>query len=157
MGRVYMVLFDNVGVAAAQDLFEATPADDKPVRFLGWNLSNVGGTNDAGDDDEEFWRLSIVRGHTTGGSGGSAATPQPANRNDAAAGFAAEVNNTTIASTAGTTIWAGGHNIRVPDVFWLPDPIMITASQADTTIVVRLLSTPGDSVSMSGCLFVEEL
>lgn len=157
MGRCYTVAFDNVAVAAAQDLFELTPADDKPVRILGWNLSNVGGAADAGDAQEEFWRLSIVRGHTTGGSGGSAPTPQPANRNDAAAGFAAEVNNTTIASTSGTTIWAGGHNIRVPDVFWLPDPIQITASQADTTIVVRLLSTPADAVSMSGCLFVEEL
>lgn len=157
MGRCYTVTFENVAVAAAQDFWELTPADDKPVRILGWNLSNVGAAADAGDAQEEFFRLSIVRGHTTSGSGGSSATPQPCNRNDAAAGFAAEVNNTTIASTSGTTIWAGGHNIRVPDVFWLPDPIQITASQADTTIVVRLVAAPADSVNMSGCLFVEEL
>ena len=31
MGRVYSVNFENVAVAAAQDFFEVSPADDKPV------------------------------------------------------------------------------------------------------------------------------
>lgn len=155
--RVYTVSFDNVSVAAAQDLWELTPADDKPIRILGWNVENVGGTADAGDAQEEFWRLSIVRGHTTSGSGGSSPTPQPVKGADTAAGFTAEANNTTIASTSGTTVWTGGMNVRAaPNFVWFPDEAQIDASQANTTIVVRLLSTPADAVSMSGTLWVAE-
>lgn len=157
MGRKYFVPFENVSVSAAQDFWEIQPADDKPVKILGWSLSNVGGTADAGDAQEELLRLSIVRGHTTSGSGGSSPTVSPVNRNDASAGFTAEANNTTIASTAGTTIWTGGHNIRVNDLVLLPEEVQPTASQADTTIVVRLLAAPADAVSMSGTLLVEEL
>lgn len=155
--RVYFVPFENVTVSASQDFFEISPADDKPVKLLRLKLSNVGGTADAGDAQEELLRLSIVRGHTTSGSGGSSPTISPAQSSvDTAAGFAAEANNTTIASTAGTTIWADGWNVRVPyDVPLVPDERM-GASQANTTIVVRLLSTPADSLSVSGVLTVAE-
>ena len=34
MARVYAVTFENVNVTAAQDFFEITPSDDKPVRLL---------------------------------------------------------------------------------------------------------------------------
>src|SRR5690349_12554243 len=99
--RVYTVPFENVSVSASQDFFEISPADDKPVKFLRLELNNVGGTADAGDSQEEMLRLSVVRGHTTSGSGGTAPTPSPLNSTiDTAAGFAAEVNNTTIASTS---------------------------------------------------------
>ncbi len=154
--RIYLVPFENVTCTSSQDFWEIQPADDKPIRILGWNLSNVGGTADAGDAQEEFLRMSIVRGHTSSGSGGTSPTISPANFNDPSAGFTAEANNTTIASTSGTTIWAGGHNIRVADVFWIPDPIYITATQANTTIVVRSLAALNDAVSMSGTLYVEE-
>lgn len=156
--RMYTVSFENVSVSASQDFFELSPADDKPIKIYGWNLENVGGTADAGDAQEEFWRLSVVRGHTTSGSGGSSPTPRPVLTNAGAAGFAAEANNTTIASTSGTTIWTGGMNVRVaPNFTWLPDEAALGATQADTTIVLRLLSTPADAVSMSGTLWVAEL
>lgn len=156
LGRRYNIPFDNVSVSAAQDFWEIQPADDKPVRIMKVRLSNVGGTADAGDAQEELWRLSIVRGHTTSGSGGSSPTVSNVDRNGASAGFTAEINNTTIASTSGTTVWTGGFNVRVPDVWeWTPEE-RITASQADTTIVFRLLSTPADAVSMSGVMTVEE-
>lgn len=155
--RVYTVPFENVSVSASQDFFELSPADDKPVKFLRLKLSNVGGTADAGDAQEELLRLSVVRGHTTSGSGGSAPTPNPSNSTaDAAAGFAAEVNNTSIATTSGTTIWTDGWNVRVPyDYVFIPEE-RIGASQANTTIVVRLLSTPADTLSVSGTLTVAE-
>lgn len=156
--RMYTVSFENVAVAAAQDFFEITPADDKPVQIFGWNIENVGGTADASDAQEEFWRLAVVRGNTVSGSGGSAPTPQPCLFSDAAAGFAAEANNTTIANTSGVTIWTGGMNVRVaPNPFWLPGECLLGASQANTTIVLRLLSTPADSIQISGTLWVAEL
>lgn len=158
MSRLYTVVFENVGVAASQDFFELTPADDKPIRVLGWNIDNVGGTADAGDAQEELWRLLLRSGHATSGSGGSAPTPAAVISTDAAAGFASEVNNTTIAST-GTPrdLWCGGMNVRIPGPFFLPPEICPTVSQADTRIVLRLLSTPADSVSCSGTIWVEEL
>jgi hypothetical protein len=102
-GRCYSVIFENVAVTAAQDIFELSPADDKPIRILSWELTNV---SDFGDAQEEVLRLEWIRGFTTSGSGGTAPTPRPANRSDAAAGFAAEVNNTTQATT-GTTTFSG--------------------------------------------------
>jgi hypothetical protein len=108
--RVYTVSFENVAVTAAQDFFEVSPADDHPVVLLGLNIDQF---SDVGDAAEEILRYKIIRGHATSGSGGSAATPRPQDPGDAAASFAAEVNNTTIAS-AGTAVdlHAGAFNIR---------------------------------------------
>lgn len=157
MARVYTVSFENVTVSAAQDLFELTPADDKPIELLGLYLSNVGGTADAGDAQEELLRLLVRRGYTTSGSGGSAPTPAPLDPNDAAAGFTAEVNNTTVATTGTTAdLHADGWNVRVPyQVVWPPE-MRPKASQANTTIVVRLVGAPADGIAMSGTLYVKE-
>lgn len=158
IGRHYSVIFENVAVAAAQDFFEITPASNKPIVIEGLTLDNVGGTADAGDAQEEFLRLLIRRGHTTSGSAGTAPTPNPLRTGDAAAGFTAEVNNTTIASV-GTTkdLVSLGWNVRVPlREFWTEE-VVPGASAADTTIVVRLLSTPADSIQISGTLFVCEM
>lgn len=157
MPRRYSVIFENVSISASQDLFEITPADDKPVRILGIVLSNVGGTADAGDAQEELLRLTIQRGFTSSGSGGSAPTPAPLDPIDTASGFTAEVNNTTKATTGtNVTLFADGWNIRIPyQMFFTPETQM-EATQANTTIVVRLEAAPNDAVSCSGTLFLEE-
>lgn len=157
-GRIYAVIFENVAVSATQDLFELTPADDKPVRIHSLNLSNVGGTGDAGDASEEFYRLTITRGHTTGGSGGTAPTPTPLDPNGPAAGFVSEVNNTTKATAGTTTVpFSDGMNSRIPyEKQWAPED-QIQASQGNTTIVVRLEAAPADAINLSGTLLVEEL
>ena len=155
MGRVYTVEFENVAVTAAQDFFEIAPADDKPCKVLGLFLSQF---SDVGDAAEECLRIRIIRGHSTGGSGGSAPTPRPVNPSDAAAGFAAEVNNTTIAS-AGTAVnlHSDSFNIRVGYPVWFPEKCQPQVSQgAGVLLVVRLLAAPADSLSLSGTLYVEE-
>ena len=154
MGRVYTVEFENVSVSAAQDWFEISPADDKPCKVIGLFLAQI---SDVGDAAEEILRFRIIRGHTTSGSGGTAPTPRPLNRSDVAAGFASEVNNTTIAS-AGTAVnlHSDAFNIRVGYQVWWPEKAVLHASQADTTLVVRLLAAPADAVTMSGTLYVEE-
>lgn len=159
IGRQYTVAFENVTVSASQDFFEISPDDDKPIKIAGLVIGNVGGTADAGDTQEEMLRLLIRRGHTVSGSGGTAPTPVPLSSTaDAAAGFTAEVNNTTIANT-GTTkdLMAFDWNVRIGLREFFPDELMPGASQADTTIVVRLLSTPADGIAVSGTLFVVEL
>ncbi len=154
--RDYTVAFENVAVAAAQDFFELTPADDKPIEIYGIFFYNLSVEGDANMDQ---FRWSVIRGHTTSGSGGTTATPRPLGRSDTTAGFTAEVNNTTIASV-GTThvLHAGGWNILSdgPNPNFLPEGAGWGASQADVTIVVRLASTPDASTTMSGTLYVRE-
>lgn len=158
IGRVYSVVFENVAISAAQDLFEITPADDKPVRLLGLMLSNVGGVSDAGDAQEEDLRITVNRGNTTSGSGGSAPTPQPLNSRDAAAGFTAEVNNTTRATTGTKVVLhADGWNTRQGyQFFWTPETY-IMASQADTLLTIALEAAPADSFQVSGTAYFEEI
>lgn len=153
-GRTYAVTFSAVAVSAAQDLFEITPADDKPIEIVGLEL---GQSSDAGDAQDELLQISIIRGHTTSGSGGSAPTPTPMSPNSAAAGFTAEVNNTTAASagtttTLQTTCW----NVRAGYVQWFPEGCRPVCGQGNTTIVVRQ-TAPADAITMSGTLYVREL
>ena len=149
MPRLYIVEFEAVSVSAAQDFFEIAPADDKPCEFRGLYLSQ---SSDTGDAAEEILRLRIIRGHTSSGSGGTAATPVPVNPNDAAVGFAAEVNNTTIAS-AGTAVnlWSYQFNIRTGLELWWPIGAEPGVSQANTTMVVRLLEPNVTFVALVIC------
>lgn len=155
MGRKYSVNFENVAVTAAQDFFEISPADDKPVRLLGLFLSQ---STELGDAAEEMLRIQVIRGHSTGGSGGSAQTPVAINPGNPAAAFAAEVNNTTIAADGTAVILhSDTFNVRAGmQLFWTPETAPM-ASQANSTIVVRLLANPADSITMGGTLYVEEL
>jgi hypothetical protein len=157
IGRCYVVSFDNASFTNANgdhDYFEITPADDKPCVI---EAIYVYTTSEVGDTQEEQVRWSIVRGHTTSGSGGAAPTPQPIQSTDTAAGFTAETNNTTIASTAGTTIHVGSFNIRVGLEYVPPPEHRIIATQAHTTLVVRQLSTLADDATMSGSMYVREI
>lgn len=154
MPRLYTVSFSAVTVSAAQDLFELTPADDKPVRLHG---ITVGQTSDSGDAQDEQVQWTVIRGHATSGSGGAAATPQPVNSSiDTAAGFTAEVNNTTVASAGtGVTLHTGAFNVRAGLEYWWPPECRPGASQANTLLVVRV-TVPVDALTMSGTLYVEE-
>jgi hypothetical protein len=153
-GRVYTVSFTAIAVTAAVDIFELTPADDKPIEVIGmfWGQSS-----DVGDAASESLAYRVIRGHTTSGSGGAATTPRPTNRSDVAAGFACETNNTS-AATAGTTVdlHADAVNIAVGEKLWLPEGCGWGASQGDTTLVVRLGAAPADSLTTSGTLYVVE-
>lgn len=155
MGRKYYVDLPPTAVTVAADLVELTPADDKPIRVLGMNL---GQTSDTGDAQEELISLVWVRGHTTSGSGGSTSTPRPTNPSDSASGFTTEIFNTTAAST-GTTVNLARHvwNVRVPvERPYTPDEVM-EATQANTTLVLRMAAAPADSLTIAGCILVEEM
>lgn len=124
----------------------------------------VGQTNRSGDAQEDMLRWSVVRmtgGTLTSGSGGSAPTPAAVNPGDGAAGFTAEANNTTQASTTGTTTTchADTFNVRV-GLQYYPIPEMQIAgidSAGTGVLVVRLLEAPGASTTFSGTVYVEEL
>lgn len=160
LGRAYTVTFTAVAVTATQDLFYVKPAADKPCILEYCSISNVGGTADAGDAQEELLRVEVIRlpATVTVGSGGSAPTPRALAVNDSAAGFTARVNDTTVATTSGTaqTLIADGFNVRAGYI-WLPAPehrIVVANAEA---VVVRLNLAPADSLTISGTLVVREL
>jgi hypothetical protein len=100
-GRVYTVTISGVASpAAAFDLLEISPATNKPVRLRRILIAQ---TSEPTTEEEQL-ALTIVRGHTTSGSGGDT-TPDggPLCSTDTAAGYTAETMNTTIAS-AGTAV-----------------------------------------------------
>lgn len=156
MNRCYTVEFENVAVTATQDFFEILPATQKPCAVVGLFLAPVVSSGDWGDAQEEVLRIQVRRGYTASGSGGSAPTPRPLVPSDAAAGFTAEVNNTTVATTGtAVNLHSDAYNIRVGYQLWLPEGAEWWVANAEL-LVVRMLSTPADSVSLSGTLYVRE-
>ena len=153
-GRVYTVVFDAVAITAAQDAFEITPADDKPIEIM---RIVMGQTSDSGDAQDEQVQLRVIRGSTTSGSGGTGPTPQPLSPVDAAAGFTAEVNNTTQASSGtAVTLVATAWNVRGGCDLPFYEDERPRASQANTTIRITL-SAPSDSLTVSATIWVREL
>lgn len=157
MPRNYTVTFTSQTIATASgdyDLWELTPADDKPIEIAGITLAV---TSELGDAADEWGAIQVIRGHTTSGSGGGTPTPGVLDGISTAAGFTVEDRNTAIAS-AGTavTLYADAINVRGGFQVWFPDGFGPMASQANTTLVVRSSTTWADDVTMSGTLFVRE-
>lgn len=158
MPRAFTVSFENTSVTNANgthDLFEITPADDRPVTVIGLFLSQ---STELAEAEEEQLRISVIRGHTTSGTGGTATTPRPLDPRSSAAGFTAETVNTTVAS-AGTTVTLHSEtwNVRAGYGLWLPDGLGWKVDQGQTTLVVRLMAAVTDNLSMSGTLYAVEV
>lgn len=155
-GRLYTVQFTAVAVTAQQDLFALLAASAKPLVVKDWWLAQ---TSDFGDVAAEIVGLAIKRGATNAGSGGSAPTPQPINPSDAAAGFTARVNDTTIANT-GTIVTLEPHGwnvMQAPGGGFLYVPSSELGVAGGQRLVIGLITTPADSLTMSGFVRVEEL
>lgn len=152
--RIYTVSFSATAVTVQVDLFELRPADDKPIEVIGLFL---GQSSDFGDAQAELLAYTVIRGFTTSGSGGATPTPAPLNRSDTAAGFSAETLNTTLATTGTTaTLHADTFHVAAGEKLWLPEGCEWEASQADTSIVIRIAAAPADSLTMSGTCYVRE-
>lgn len=154
-GRMYWVDLPPAAVTVAADLFELTPADDKPIRVRSLNLHQ---TSDFGDAQDEVLSIFWIRGHTTSGSGGSAPTPRPTQGTDTAAGFTAEAGNTTAASVGTTNNLARhGWNVRAPLERPYTEEEAPEATQGNTTLILRMAAAPADSLTIGGSILVEEL
>lgn len=153
-GRMYSITISGVASpAAAFDLFEISPATNKPVRIRRIRIAQ---TSEPTTEEEQL-ALTVIRGHTTSGSGGDT-TPDggPLSSSDTAAGYTAETMNTTIAS-AGTAInlVEDAWNIRAGlDLAFAPEeaPECING----VLLVVRS-GAPTDAVTIRATLWIEEL
>lgn len=157
IGRMYAVTFAATAETASFDAFEITPADDKPCRI---HSIYIGQTTEFGDAQDEMLSVTINRGGTamTSGSGGSAATPQPLSSSaNTAAGFTAEVLNTTVATfTSGVVVHRDAFNVRAGWQYRPTPEERIGVSQANGGLTVTV-SAPADSTSFIGTMIVEEL
>lgn len=160
MGRIYTVPYTGTITTAGgdTDLLELTPADDKPILLRGVLLSQI---SEVGDTAEEGLRISIIRlpATVTSGSGGSAVTPGKVKGVSTAAGFTAECNNTTVATTSGTaeTLAEIGWNERnTPYEHWYPDDQFAPDARGTEVLVVRLQTTPADDLTVCLTFWVEE-
>lgn len=163
MPRIYRVPYTGTITNAGGnvDLLSIQPADDKPCRLIGWIL---GQTSEVGDAAEESLQISVIHmtATVTIGSGGSAVTPvanRPGTSQIAAAGFTARCNDTTVATTNGTstTMEPLGWNIRSsPYERWIPEELRPEAIQGEV-LIVRMDSTPADDITGQLVFFVEEL
>jgi hypothetical protein len=161
MGSIYYHQFENASVTNANgdyDLFYVAPATNNPIRIWELELYVI---SELGDAAEEWLRISLIRGHTTVGSGGNAITASGVSRSkatDPTPSATLRTLDTTIAS-AGTTqnLWPGAMNVRAGvDKVWLPETTpWCTAAQ--TSIVVRLMAAVTDDVTMNGVLTYEEI
>lgn len=159
MSKIYTVPYQGTVTAAGgdTDLFELAPAAGKPIKLRGIIL---GQTTELGDAAEESIRISIIRmTATVTGGNGTSVTPVPVKGNDPAAGFAAEANGTTVATTSGTStvVEEFAWNLRnTPCERWWPDAEFAPDAKNAEYLLVRMQSTLADDVSMVMTAYVEE-
>jgi hypothetical protein len=151
-GRLYTVVISGTASPAAVfDLAEFNPTSTKPIRIRRLRLAQ---TSEPTTEEEQL-SLTIQRGHTTSGSGGSAPTPRPLTTGIAAAGFTAEIVNTTQA-TAGSPV------ILVEDA-WNTRAGMdlaFSSEEAPGAVNERLVvqsGAPADAITLRATFWIEEL
>jgi len=156
MGRVYKVTFSGVLVSAAQDLVQIKngSGSNKVLRILKRWVNATDTVLVTGQSIQI--RERRLPATVTDGSGGSSATPQPADGGDPAATFTAAVNNTTKATTTGTpsVIFEDGCHIFNGFDDTHDEPPTIAPGQS---YVFELLSTVAGTVHLSGGVGVEEI
>jgi hypothetical protein len=157
MGRIYAVPYTGTLTNAGgnADLFEFLPADDKPIKLRGLKL---GQTSELGDSAEESLRISIIRmAATVTGGNGTGVTPVPMDSADVAAGFTAEANGATVATTSGasTVLEEMAWNIRQsPYETWWPE--FAPKAKQGEGLFVRCQDTPADDITICITAYVEE-
>jgi hypothetical protein len=157
MGRIYTVEFENYTVATAdgdQDLFELTPASNKPIEVVGLKLFTISEVQEA---QEEWLRLKWMRGHTTSGTTPfNTPVPVPVAPTNQAAGFVCEVGNENTASGGSVVnVESLAYNVRAGYECFYPEDCGPSTSGI-LLLVLRLMAAPADDISMSGTVWVFE-
>jgi hypothetical protein len=152
--------FKAVAVTAQQDLFEIRSSTAAVTVVHGFIISQ---SSEVADAQEEQLTLTTNRAFgssPTSGSGGTTATATVRVRGQPAFGGTIEVNNTgKIAAGTGTLttdLEVQNINVRVPYIFWYtPEsrPVILPGEYW----TLELETTPGDSITMSGTVFLEQI
>lgn len=149
----YSVTFNAVAATTTQDLVEIVTPSTRRCTILGWE---IGQSTEFGDAADEAVRLELISGHTTSGSGGSSFTPLALDPGNPVSLCTVEINNSTIATSGTAAVHhSTAFNVRAGHV-WLPPPELRVVLVVSGRIVLRMNSTPADSISFSGTLYFEE-
>jgi len=161
MGRIFAIPFTATVTNAGGnvDLWEVLPGDDKPVLLRRLVLGQV---SEVGDAAEEGLEIQILRMNATvtGGSGGAAGAPECLGEHGVSPGFTCETNNTTVATTSGTTdildeiAW---NNRGSPCEFWWSEDKYAPRVQQGEGLFIRQATTAADDYTFAGTIYVEEL
>jgi hypothetical protein len=152
--RVYKTFFESVTIAAVQDIFSIKAGSANGVELHQIDLSAGGVTGPA----EIRLRLKVLPATVTAGSGGTAPTISPSDSGDTkSATVTVRVNDTTQATTSGTskTLQAHQWNVLMPWQY-LPAPEDREMIQAGEAIVLDIPGTPASTV-VSGTIVWREL
>jgi hypothetical protein len=151
---VFTAPFKAIAVSAAQDLWELNTHASSRVRL---REIRFGQYTDFGDAAAEILSVVFTRGYTVSGSGGSTITPLNVSGHTGAlsAVTTIERNNTTVANTSGTDIFADTWNIQAPYLWMPPEDDMRFVFEVSTRFVVTI-TAPADSITMNGTLTFEE-
>jgi hypothetical protein len=160
---LYAATFVAFSQSVAVDAFELVAPSDSWVELLDLRL---GQTSEFGDAHADIISVQVIRGYTTGGSGGSAATPAPLMSGGKAAGSTVKTNNTTLA-TAGTPLILLADAINIMAGYWYYPPIPAYPNQLPSSnerikiapserVVVRL-SAPSAAQNLNGTLIFGEI
>jgi hypothetical protein len=150
-GRLYTVVIPGVGVGLACDLVELNPGTGKPIRLRRMRIAQ---TSEPTSEEEQV-SIAILRGHTTSGSAGSAATVEPLTTGIPAAAVTAEVTNTTLAT--------GGSPVILVEDAWNTRAgidLAFSAEEAPGAVAERLVvrqTAPADSMTIWATFWIEEL
>jgi hypothetical protein len=137
-------------VSAAQDLLEFVAPSDAVVLI---HEVHIGQSSDGASADSEMLQTSIIRGHTTSGSGGGSATVTPLETGMPAAGGTYERNNTTQATTSGVTLTTDAFNVLNGYSAVFDPPLVVSPSQR----CVVTLSAPADALTLHARALIDEL
>lgn len=155
--RVYCAPFTAVAVTAQQDLFEVLSGTNNTTEIIAIEIEQ---STEVGDAQEEGLSLLVKRGvgAVTSGSGGSTLSVQPIDDGDAAFSGVVEGNNTTKMATGSGSIEqlaAWNWNERLPFNKILPPEMRPTINGGDR-LTLELATTPADSITMSGTIWLGE-
>jgi hypothetical protein len=156
MGRIYRVTFDNVSVAAPQDLVFIPGAAGKMVRILHRWVGSTD-TNIATAQMLQLRERFLPTTVTPGSGGTTGITPSKTDPGDAVCSIAtAATNNTSKATTSGTAVvlWTDGVHVFNGYDDTLDAPYPIGPSEA---YVFELESTVSGTVHLSGGVEFEEI
>jgi hypothetical protein len=149
---VFTATFSAVSVSAAQDLFELVTSATNRLRIREIRISQH---SDFGDAQSELIQVTLVRGNTVAGSGGSAVTPRNLEPWSRAAVTTAAANNTTVASSGGVVMLADAWNVAAG---WLYAPSAEERIRVDinSRFCVRI-TAPTDALTVNGTIVFEEI
>jgi hypothetical protein len=153
-GRIYTARFENVPIAAVQDVFMLKAGAANPLTLQYITIS-AGGVSGAAEIRFNLKRLPAT---VTNGSGGTAPTISPMDSGDTkAAAATVRANDTVQATTSGTAAFLMSWQWNVLGPFeWMPTPELTGKIQASEALVLEIPGTPGASTTCSGTIQWEE-